>query len=89
MWYVCDVLSNHIHHHLFKLTTLSPLDLWTEPARVIALLARWTEKLTGLPQAGYSAIGSVLDLNLERTVGCSILTAGKKLSLNVTIRAIT
>ena len=26
-------------------TTLSPLDLWTDPVGVAALLARWTEKL--------------------------------------------
>ena len=26
-------------------TTLSPLDFWTDPAGLIALLARWTEKL--------------------------------------------
>ena len=35
-------------------TTLSPLDLWTDPAGVTALLARWTEKLAGGPQAGTS-----------------------------------
>ena len=34
--------------------TLSPLDLWTDPAAVTALLARWTEKLAGEPQAGRS-----------------------------------
>ena len=45
-------------HYLFNCThirtTLSPLDLWTDPAGVSALLARWTEKLTGGPQAGRS-----------------------------------
>ena len=45
-------------HHLFNCThihtTLSPLDLWTDPAGVTALLARWTEKLAGGPQAGTS-----------------------------------
>ena len=30
-------------------TTLSPLDLWIDPAGVTALLARWTEKLSGRP----------------------------------------
>ena len=61
---------NHIHHHyapiynsnntrhLFNCThihtTLSPLDLWTDPAGVAELLARWTEKLVGGPQAGRS-----------------------------------
>ena len=29
-------------------------DLWTDPAGVTALLARWTEKLAGGPQAGTS-----------------------------------
>ena len=43
-------------HHLFNFThirtALSPLDLWTDPTGVIALLARWTEKLAGGPEAG-------------------------------------
>ena len=33
---------------------LSPLDLWTDPVGVTALLARWTKKLAGGPQAGTS-----------------------------------
>ena len=49
---LCPFCNTNIHktRHLFncthKRTTLSPLDLWT------ALLARWTEKLAGGPQAG-------------------------------------
>ena len=41
--------NTHTHntHHLFNCThirtTLSPLDLWTYPAGVTALLARWME----------------------------------------------
>ena len=35
-------------------TTMSPLDLWTDPAGDTELLARWTEKLAGRPQAGRS-----------------------------------
>ena len=31
-----------------------PLDLWTDPAGVTALLAKWREKLSGGPQAGRS-----------------------------------
>ena len=62
----CDVISlecktnihTHDTHHLFNCTyirtTLSPLDLWTDPAGVSALLARWTENLAGRPQAGRS-----------------------------------
>ena len=48
--------NTHIHntHHLFNCThirtTLLPLGLWTNPARVTALLARWTEKPAGGPQ---------------------------------------
>ena len=57
---------NHIHHHtapmqhphkhhLFNCThirtTLPPLDLWTDPARV---MARWRDKLAGGPKAGSS-----------------------------------
>ena len=45
-------------HHLFNCThihtTLSSLDLRTDPAGVTALLARWTEKLFGGPQGGRS-----------------------------------
>ena len=52
--------KTHAHdtHHLFNCTdirtTLPPLDLWTYPTRVSALLARWTEKLAGGTQAGRS-----------------------------------
>ena len=55
---LCPLCNIHTHdtHHIFNCThictTLSPLDLWTDPARVTALLARWTEKLAGRPQAG-------------------------------------
>ena len=43
-------LFNWTHIH----TTLSSRDLWTDPAGVTALLARWTEKLAGGPKAGRS-----------------------------------
>ena len=52
--------NTHTHdtHHLFNCThirtTLSPLDLWPDTAGVTALLARWTEKLAGGPEAGKS-----------------------------------
>ena len=50
--------NNNNTHHLYNCihirTILSPLDLWTDPAGVTALLARWTEKLAGGPQAGRS-----------------------------------
>ena len=39
----------------------------------------------------FNSFGRALDFNFKRAVGCSILTAGKKLSLKnliVTIRAI-
>ena len=57
---LCPLCNTHTHdtHDLFYCThiytTLSPLDLWSDPARVTALLARWTEKLAGGPQAGTS-----------------------------------
>ena len=41
-------------HYAYIRTTWSPLDLWTDSAGVTALLARWTEKLAGEPQAGTS-----------------------------------
>ena len=55
---LCPLCNIHTHntHYLFNYThiraTLSPLDLWTDPAGVTAMLARWTEKLAGGPQAG-------------------------------------
>ena len=57
---LCPLCNTHTDntHHLFNCThirtTLSPLDLWTDPAGVTALLARWTDKLAGGPQAGRS-----------------------------------
>ena len=57
---LCPFCNTHTHdtHNLFNYThirtTLSPLDLWTDPAGMTALLARWTEKLAGGPQAGRS-----------------------------------
>ena len=57
---LCPLCNIHTHdtHHLFNCThirtTLSPLDLWTDPTGVTALLARWTEKLAGGTQAGTS-----------------------------------
>ena len=53
---LCSLCNTHTHdtNHLFNCnhihTTLLPLDLWTDPARVSALLARWTENLAGGPQ---------------------------------------
>ena len=66
--YLHKVDAKHIHHHyapsvtstrhVFNCThihtTLSPLDLWTNPAEVMELLAKWREKLTSGPQAGSS-----------------------------------
>ena len=55
---LCPLCNTHTHdtHLLFNCThirtTLSPLDLWTAPTGVNALLARWTEKLAGGPQTG-------------------------------------
>ena len=45
----------HYTQHIFNFThirtTLSPLELWTDPAEVTELLAKWTEKLAGGPHA--------------------------------------
>ena len=57
---LCPLCNTHTHdtHPLVNCThiriTLSPLELWTDPAGVTALLARWTEKLAGAPRAGTS-----------------------------------
>ena len=56
----CPFCNTHIHntHHLFNFThihtPLLPLILWTDPAEVTGLLARWTEKLGGGQQVGRS-----------------------------------
>ena len=46
------------HTYIFNCThirtTLSPLYLWTDSTGVVALLARWMEKLAGEPQSGRS-----------------------------------
>ena len=47
-------LCNHLFNYTNIRTTLLPLDLWTDPAGVTALLARWPEKLAGGPQSGRS-----------------------------------
>ena len=56
--YARYVTLTHDTYHLFNYshirTTLSLLDLWTDTARVAALLARWTDKLAGGPEAGRS-----------------------------------
>ena len=44
----------YIHTHDTYTHYIVTLDLWTDPARVTALLARWTEKMAGRPQAGTS-----------------------------------
>ena len=53
----CDTHTDSTHH-LFNCThistMLSPLNLSTDPAGVTTLLARWTERLAGGPQAGRS-----------------------------------
>ena len=55
---LCPLCNTYTHnaHHLFNCThictTLSPMDMCTDPAGVTALLARWTEKMAGGPYAG-------------------------------------
>ena len=64
--YTVDAKIHHYHFAPFVTLTYTthiisstaphchPLDLWTDPARVAALLARWTEKLAARPQGGRS-----------------------------------
>ena len=46
---LCPLCNTHTHdtHHLFNFThirtTLSPLDLWTDPVGAMELLARWRQ----------------------------------------------
>ena len=55
---LCPLCNTHTHdtHHLLNCThiriTLSPLDLWTDPDRVMELLPRWRDKLAGEPNTG-------------------------------------
>ena len=55
---LCPLCNIHTHgtHHIFNCThirnTLSSLYLWTDPAGVMELLARWRDKLAGGPKAG-------------------------------------
>ena len=51
---LCNIHTHHLFNCTHIRTTLSPLDLWTGPAGVTALLARWSEKPAGGPQAGTS-----------------------------------
>ena len=56
---LCTLCNTHTTHIISSTAPtyappLSPLDLWTDPAGVTALLARWMEKLAGGPQAGRS-----------------------------------
>ena len=55
LWPLCYT-NTYDTHHLFNCihirTTLSPLDLGTDPAGVTELLARWKEKLAVGPQEG-------------------------------------
>ena len=49
----CNIHTHDTHHLCTHIrTTLSPLDLWTDPAGVMELLARWRDKLAGGPKAG-------------------------------------
>ena len=51
---ICNIHTHHLFNCIHIHTILSPLDLWTDPAGMTAMLARWTEKLAGGPQAGTS-----------------------------------
>ena len=49
---LCPLCNTHTHNLLnctHIRTTLSPLDLWTDPAGVVELLARWRDMLAGEP----------------------------------------
>ena len=44
-------LKSYLHTSSLQRTTLLPLNLWTDPAGVTVLLARWTEKLAGVTRS--------------------------------------
>ena len=64
-----SLCNTHTHdtHNLFNCThirtTLSHLDLWTDPAGMMELMARWIDTLAGGPKAGTS------DSPLARVMG--------------------
>ena len=51
---LCNTHTHHRFNCTYVRTTLSPLDLWTDPAGVMELLARWKDMLAGGPKAGGS-----------------------------------
>ena len=53
---LCNIHTHHLFNCTHIRTTSSPLGLWTDPAGVTALLARWTKKLAGGPQAHTSTL---------------------------------
>ena len=45
---LCNIHTHNTHHHFnctHIRTTLTPLDLWTDPVEKVELLARWRDKL--------------------------------------------
>ena len=65
---LCPLCNSHTYntHHLVNCThihtTLSPMNLWTDHTGITALLARWTEKLAGGPQARVMGVGRLQHL---------------------------
>ena len=61
LYYFILVLESSTPTQSYKLGRVvrgeATLDLWTDPAGVTALLARWSEKLSGGIQAGRSVKG--------------------------------
>ena len=55
LYALCNTYT-HDTYHFFNCThirtTLSPLDLWTDPTGVMELPARWRDKLAGAPKTG-------------------------------------
>ena len=72
-------MPNHIYHHYAPSVTLThiissaaptyaPLDLWTDPTRVTALLVRWTEKLAVGPQVGTGPLARVIGVGRQQAL---------------------
>ena len=70
---LCPLCNIHTHdtHHLFNCThirtTLSPLDLWTDPARVTALLAREAGWWTTNGNIGLPPLARVMGVGRQTT----------------------
>ena len=54
LYTLCNIRTHDLFNCTHIRTTLASLYLWTYPAGMVELLARWRDKLAGGPEAGWS-----------------------------------